>query len=243
MFSPTVSAPLTCSSGSSRGAKPLYCSISAFDLTSNAALSSGVHQSLRLPDAVVLRALVVEAVADLVADDRADAAVVLGRLGVRREERLLQDAGREADLVGAGVVVGVDGLRQHEPLVAVDRGADLAELAVGLERRRRRRRCRAGRRAGSAARSSRGTSRGRRSWAGRCRASRRRGPWSPRSSSPAGRSTRGRRRAGWRPGRPSAAWRTAGSGGRRTPCRPPRRSSPRPGRRRASSARAARGCR
>ncbi len=44
--------------------------------------------------------------------------------------------GREADLVGAGVVVGVHGLRQHEPLVAVDRGADLAQLAVGLERGR-----------------------------------------------------------------------------------------------------------
>ena len=41
--------------------------------------------------AVVLRALVVEAVADLVADDRADAAVVLGRVGVGREERRLQD--------------------------------------------------------------------------------------------------------------------------------------------------------
>ena len=38
------------------------------------------------------------------ADDRADAAVVLrgGRVGA--EERLLQDPGGEADLVGAGVV-------------------------------------------------------------------------------------------------------------------------------------------
>ena len=85
--------------------------------------------------AVVLRALVVEAVADLVADHRSDAAVVLGRVGVRAEERLLQDPGREADLVGAGVVVGVDGLRQHEPLVTVDRRPDLRQLPVGLERR------------------------------------------------------------------------------------------------------------
>ena len=49
MFSPTVRAPLTCSPGSSRGSKPSYCSISDFDFTSKAALSSAVHQSLRLP--------------------------------------------------------------------------------------------------------------------------------------------------------------------------------------------------
>ena len=86
--------------------------------------------------AVVLRPLVVEAVADLVADHGADPAVVLGRVGVRGEERLLQDAGGEADLVGAGVVVGVDGLRQHQPLVGVERRPDLGQLAGGLERRR-----------------------------------------------------------------------------------------------------------
>ena len=49
---------------------------------------------------VVLRALVVEAVADLVADHGPDAAVVLGRLGVRAEERPLQDpAGKQISLV------------------------------------------------------------------------------------------------------------------------------------------------
>ena len=137
MFSPTVSAPLTCSPGRLRGSKPSYCSISALDFDLERGLVVRRPPVVEVAGAVVLRALVVEAVADLVADDRADAAVVLGRLGVRGEERLLQDAGREADLVGAGVVVGVDGLRQHEPLVAVDRRADLGELAVGLERRRR----------------------------------------------------------------------------------------------------------
>ena len=48
---------------------------------------------------VVARALVVEAVPDLVPDDRADAAVVDGVVGLEVEERRLQDAGREDDLV------------------------------------------------------------------------------------------------------------------------------------------------
>src|SRR4051794_4457821 len=87
--------------------------------------------------AVVLCALVVEAVPDLVTDHGADAAVVLGRPAVRGEEGPLQDAGREADLVGGRLVVGVDLVREHQPLVAVDRRADLAQLSVGLERGRR----------------------------------------------------------------------------------------------------------
>jgi hypothetical protein len=53
--------------------------------------------------AVGLAALVVEAVADLVADDAADAAVVDGRVGVGIEERRLQDGGREDDLVAGGL--------------------------------------------------------------------------------------------------------------------------------------------
>ena len=53
--------------------------------------------------AVELRALVVEAVADLVADDRADAAVVDGVVGVGVEERRLQDRGGEDDLVQPGL--------------------------------------------------------------------------------------------------------------------------------------------
>ena len=49
MFSPTVSEPLTRSPGSVRGSNSSYCATSAFDFTSKAALSSEVHQSLRLP--------------------------------------------------------------------------------------------------------------------------------------------------------------------------------------------------
>ena len=205
MFSPTVSAPLTCSSGSVARREAVVLLDQRLRLHLEGGLVVGRPPVVEVAGAVVLRALVVEAVADLVADHRADAAVVLGRLGVRGEERLLQDAGREADLVGAGVVVGVDGLRQHEPLVAVDRRADLAELAVGLERRR----------GGDVAEQVVGADPQRGVVAELLRVADLGPeglellvgavPWSPRSSSPARRSTRGRPPAGWRPGRPSAA--------------------------------------
>ena len=83
--------------------------------------------------AVVARALIVEAVPDLVADDRADRAEVRGGVPRGVEEWGLEDGGREHDLVHARVVVRVHRLRGHEPLIAVDRLADLAELAAELE--------------------------------------------------------------------------------------------------------------
>src|SRR5690606_25589605 len=70
---------------------------------------------------IELAALVVVAVQHLVADHRADAAVVEGVVGVGIEERRLQDGGREDDLVGGGAVVGVHRLRAHAPFAAVDR--------------------------------------------------------------------------------------------------------------------------
>ncbi len=81
---------------------------------------------------VILGTLVVEAVADLVTDDRADRSVVGRIVAARIEERILQDRSREHDLVHAGVVVG-DRLGRHVPFVAVDRFADLVQLAVELE--------------------------------------------------------------------------------------------------------------
>ena len=80
--------------------------------------------------AVVLGALVVEPVPDLVADHRADSAVVRRVVGLGVEERRLQNRCGEDDLVHSGVVVGVDGLRRHEPLVAIHRSAELGQLAV-----------------------------------------------------------------------------------------------------------------
>ena len=137
MFSPMVSAPLTVWPSASEPARQReYCSISLLVSASNASRSSAVHQSVSAAVTVVLRALVVEAVADLVADHRADAAVVDRVVGRRIEERRLQDRRREDDLVHPRVVVGVDRLRRHEPLVAVDRLADLGQLR-GRARTRR----------------------------------------------------------------------------------------------------------
>src|SRR6266487_2315213 len=82
---------------------------------------------------VRLGTLVVEAVADLVTDDRADRSVIGRIVAARIEERILQDRSREHNLVHARVVVGVDHLGSHEPLVMVDRLADLVHLAVELE--------------------------------------------------------------------------------------------------------------
>ena len=60
-------------------------------------------------------------------------AVVDRVVGVRVEERRLQDRRREHDLVELGVVVGVDRLRRHAPFVAIDRLAELGDVAVVFE--------------------------------------------------------------------------------------------------------------
>ena len=78
-----------------------------------------------------LRALIVEAVAHFVPDHAADRAVIHRDIIGQRKERLLQDAGRENDLVLHRVVVGVHRLRQHAPFGAVDRLAQLGNI-VGL---------------------------------------------------------------------------------------------------------------
>ncbi len=49
-----------------------------------------------------------------------DGAIVERLVGLGVEERILQDSGRETDLVGGRIVVGVDGLWGHVPLVSVD---------------------------------------------------------------------------------------------------------------------------
>ena len=133
MFSPIVSAPLTLWSPS----RPSGVSSSYWAMRLDGALLERGAVVVRppvaqRPVAVEAAALVVEAVADLVADDRADAAVVGRGVALGVEERVLQDRRREDDLVHQRVVVRVDRLRRHVPLVAVDRLADLAELAVVL---------------------------------------------------------------------------------------------------------------
>ena len=80
---------------------------------------------------VELAAFVVEAVRQLVADHHADAAEVDGVVSAVVEERRLQNAGREVDVVHLRVVVGVDRGRRHVPLAAVHRLADLVQLRGG----------------------------------------------------------------------------------------------------------------
>ena len=63
----------------------------------------------QVPLAVVLAARVVEAVADLVADDRADRAVVDRGVSLRIEERRLQNPGGEDDAVNYGAIGSVIG--------------------------------------------------------------------------------------------------------------------------------------
>jgi len=74
--------------------------------------------------------MVVEGVADLVADHGADTAVIGGIVGRSVEERRLQDAGGKYDLVAAGAVIGVDRLRLGEPFVAVDLAAELGQPEI-----------------------------------------------------------------------------------------------------------------
>ena len=78
---------------------------------------------------IKLATLIVESVCHLVSDDHADGSIVECLVGLRVEERILQDASGEANLVGRGVIVGVHGLRCHVPLVLVD---GLASLLVDV---------------------------------------------------------------------------------------------------------------
>jgi hypothetical protein len=82
--------------------------------------------------AVELRPLVIEPVADLVADHRSDTPVVDRVIGVGCEERRLQDRRREDDLVQHRMVVGVDRLGSHQPLVVVHGLAHLVQVAVDV---------------------------------------------------------------------------------------------------------------
>ena len=83
--------------------------------------------------AVVLGALVVEAMTDFVADDPTDGAKVDGVFGIHVKERRLQDGRGKDDLVHRRAVIGIDGLRRHEPFVAVHGLADLVPFAPGFE--------------------------------------------------------------------------------------------------------------
>ena len=85
---------------------------------------------------IKLAALIVKAVADLMSDDRANAAVVDRVVGLRIEERGLQNRSRKHDLVHLRIVIGVDRLRRHLPLAPIDGLAELADFVAIIEARR-----------------------------------------------------------------------------------------------------------
>ena len=69
----------------------------------------------------------------LVADDTANRAIIVGRIRVRVEHRGLQDAGGEDD-VAQRSVVGVVGLRGHAPVALVDRSLAALDIEVPVSR-------------------------------------------------------------------------------------------------------------
>src|SRR3546814_9832587 len=71
--------------------------------------------------------------ADLVTDDRPDAAIVDCGIGVGVEEGRLQDRGWKDDLVHAEIGIGVDRHRGHRPFPAPDRPAEAADIVVVRE--------------------------------------------------------------------------------------------------------------
>ena len=70
---------------------------------------------------VVLSSLVVKSMGHFVTDDHADRTIVEGVVCLWVKERGLKDAGRETDFVGGWIIIGVDGLRIHIPVVFVNR--------------------------------------------------------------------------------------------------------------------------
>src|ERR1700704_113558 len=83
---------------------------------------------LKIAARIELRALIVEAVSDFVADDRPDAAIVVRIVTLGIVERRLQYSGWENDFVELWVVVGVDSGRGFAPLAAVNRFPDLRKV-------------------------------------------------------------------------------------------------------------------
>ncbi len=79
---------------------------------------------------VELAAFVVEAVRQFVSNGGAGVAVIGRIVGFRIEQRRLQDAGGEIDVVDLRIVVGVDSGRRHVPFAAVHGLADLRDLTV-----------------------------------------------------------------------------------------------------------------
>lgn len=84
--------------------------------------------------AITRRALIVETMTDLVADDRTDPAIVDGVVSLDVEEWRLQDGRRENDLIAQWVVIGIDRLGEHQPLVRVHGSREFLDGVIELKR-------------------------------------------------------------------------------------------------------------
>ncbi len=83
-----------------------------------------------LAGAIIFRALIVEMMAHLMADHRADRAVIHRRIGVGIEEGRLEDRGGESDRDERGVGLGVHRHRREAPFPAIDGLAELVPIIV-----------------------------------------------------------------------------------------------------------------
>ncbi len=131
MFSPSVCLPLMARSGQR---------LVGVELRDQLLARGGEVREVLLRPPVLqatfgieLRARIVEAVRDLVPDERAGGAVVHGDGAARVEIGRLQDRRREVHGVHHRQVHRVHGLRRHDPLGAVHRLAELREAELVLE--------------------------------------------------------------------------------------------------------------
>src|SRR5579883_2136379 len=82
---------------------------------------------------VELAALIVEAMGQLMADDRANCAVIYGVVHFVVIKRRLKNSGGEIHVVFLSVVIGVDGGLGHLPIGLVHRFADFSKLPRQFE--------------------------------------------------------------------------------------------------------------
>ena len=89
----------------------------------------------QITDRIVLPAAIVESVSHFMSDHGPDAAIIHGVVRFRVEEWRLKNARWENNLVPTRVVIRIHRRRRHAPFAAIDRLADLRQLAVSLEGR------------------------------------------------------------------------------------------------------------
>ena len=82
------------------------------------------------------RALIVETVGHLMADDNTDTAIVDRNISLRIKERLLENSGRETNLVCGRIIISIDCLRSHPPLCLVGRFSKFGKIVGDIPLRR-----------------------------------------------------------------------------------------------------------